>query len=67
MRISVDRSKCMSAGQCVLHAEELFDQDEESVAVVRRAEIPSEGDLADAARLAADMCPAMAIVVDSCT
>lgn len=60
MKIAVDRSKCIAAGQCVLKSPNVFDQDEEDGIVILRAEHPAETDQA-ATRLAAKVCPAGAI------
>lgn len=60
MKVTVDQDKCVSSGQCVLNASELFDQrDEDGVVVLLQ---PSPGpDQSDNARRAAAACPALAI------
>ncbi|OJZ68092.1 ferredoxin [Mycolicibacterium diernhoferi] len=60
MRITVNQDKCVSSGQCVLNAMDLFDQrDEDGVVELL---VPEPGpDQADNARAAAAACPALAI------
>lgn len=62
MKIVVDKSRCIGAGQCVMKAPRVFDQQEEDGMVILLAESPSGADQ-DAARLAARVCPAEAIVI----
>lgn len=63
MKVSVDQDKCVSSGQCVLNAAEVFDQrDEDGVVVLLTASPPAEE--ADNARRAAAACPAQAIYVE---
>lgn len=61
MRITVDTSTCVGAGQCALSAGELFDQDDDGVAIVLVDE--PEREQWPAARRAASLCPAHAIAV----
>ncbi|MFD4985478.1 ferredoxin [Streptomyces sp. NPDC058374] len=62
MRVSVDRDLCVGAGQCVLSAEGVFDQDGDDGLVVLRDSGPSPAEW-DAVRDAADRCPAGAITL----
>jgi ferredoxin len=62
MKLIVDKSRCIGAGQCVLKAPRVFDQQEDDGMVILLAESPSAEDQ-DAARLAARVCPAEAITV----
>jgi ferredoxin len=63
MRITIDESRCIAAGQCVLNAPELFDQrDEDGIVVLLDASPP--GAEQPAARLAAQLCPAQVISLD---
>lgn len=63
MKVAIDQDKCVSSGQCVLTAPDVFDQrDEDGVAVVLEPS-PSEEQAADV-RHAASVCPAMAIIVE---
>jgi ferredoxin len=63
MKITVNRDICIGAGQCVLSAGTVFDQDEDSGLVVLLDEAPPD-DLLEQVREAAQVCPALAIVVD---
>jgi ferredoxin len=62
MRITVDDSRCIGAGQCVLNAASVFDQREDDGIVVLLDPAP-EGDAREGARRAARLCPASAIAV----
>jgi ferredoxin len=62
MRIIVDTEKCVAAGQCVIEAPEVFDQRDEDGVVILLNESPAEDQL-EAVRRAAELCPALAIVV----
>jgi ferredoxin len=62
VRITVDPSKCVTAGLCVTEAEMVFDQDVDTGLVVLLDEHP-EGEAAARARDAARMCPALAITI----
>ena len=61
-RIHVDEHKCIGAGQCVLRAPRIFDQRDDGIVILLDATPPPE--LHAAARSAADLCPAEAIVID---
>ncbi len=63
MKIAVNQDKCVSSGQCVLNAMDLFDQrDEDGVVELL---VPEPGpDQADNARAAAAACPALAITIE---
>lgn len=62
MRVHADRDSCVSSGQCVMTAPDVFDQDEdEGVVIVKTATPPPE--LAKDVRRAAALCPAMAITL----
>ncbi|WP_107077822.1 ferredoxin [Micromonospora sp. MH33] len=62
MRVGVDRDRCCGAGNCVVTAPEVFDQDDEDgLVLLRRAEPPA--DTVDRVRLAVELCPAGAISV----
>jgi ferredoxin len=62
MRIQVDEQRCCAGGQCVLAAPELFDQRDDDGIVVVLNENPAP-DQYDAARDAAQICPAAAIAL----
>jgi ferredoxin len=61
VRITVDRELCIGAGQCVLAAPELFDQDDEGTVLLLHP-VPGPGQ--DGAAMAAEhACPARVISV----
>lgn len=61
VEVTVDRSRCISAGQCVSVAPDVFDQDDESVSVVLDPTPPAG--LTEDVREAAELCPSQAISV----
>lgn len=61
MKISLEKDKCITSGQCVMVAAAVFDQDDEGV-VVLLDENPPESEHA-AVREAAMICPAQLIHV----
>lgn len=61
-KVRVDEERCIGAGQCVLRAPRIFDQRDDGIVVLLDATPPPE--LHDAARKAADLCPAEAIVIE---
>jgi ferredoxin len=63
MKLTVDQDKCVSSGQCVLNADELFDQRDDDGVVVLLDDSPGP-DQADNARKAAAACPAQAIHIE---
>ena len=63
MRVIIDQDKCVGSGQCVLAAAGVFDQREEDGIVVLLDADPPAG-LHEGVRLAAALCPALAITVD---
>ena len=63
MKVTVDESRCIASGVCVMKCPEVFDQrDEDGVAVVLAPDPPAE--LQAQVHLAADGCPSMAIRLD---
>jgi ferredoxin len=62
MRITVNRSRCIAAGQCVLKAAKVFDQDEQDGIVILLSGNPAP-EFEASARLAARVCPSEAITV----
>ncbi|WP_299560020.1 ferredoxin [uncultured Mycolicibacterium sp.] len=63
MKVTVDQDKCVSSGQCVLNAGDVFDQrDEDGVVVLLDPEPPA--DRVAAVRSAAAACPARAIELE---
>jgi ferredoxin len=63
MKVSVDQDKCVSSGQCVLNAGDVFDQRDDDGVVVLLNDSPAPPE-ADNARIAAAACPALAIVIE---
>ncbi|MET9415685.1 ferredoxin [Streptomyces klenkii] len=61
MRITTDTGRCVGAGQCVLTAPRVFDQDDDGLVTLLLAE-PGAGEEA-AVRLAAGLCPSRAVTV----
>nr|CUI25734.1 Ferredoxin [Streptomyces thiolactonus] len=62
MKLSVDTDKCCGAGQCVLVAPEIFDQDDDGIVILLDS-APSDG-LRDAVEDAIAICPADVIHVE---
>lgn len=63
MRIIVDQDKCVSSGQCVLNAADVFDQRDEDGVVVLLTDNPAPESF-QGARNAAAACPAQAIQIE---
>jgi ferredoxin len=63
MRITVDQDKCVSSGQCVLNAGDIFDQRDDDGVVVLLNDSPASEQTEDA-RKAAAACPALAIEIE---
>ncbi|RNL63385.1 ferredoxin [Nocardioides marmoriginsengisoli] len=61
MRIEVDAPKCVTSGQCVMIAPDVFDQDDDGIVIVLD-ENPAEGQRGVVEESAA-VCPAAAIFV----
>lgn len=59
MRVEADREACISAGNCVMVAEAVFDQDDDGVVVVLADEVPAGEH--EHAREAVRLCPAGAL------
>ena len=62
MKIKVDPEVCVGTGSCITISPELFELNDEGVAMVKAAEVPSE--LASACREAAESCPVDAISIE---
>lgn len=61
MKVAADRDVCISAGNCVMAADAVFDQDDDGIVVVLVDEVP-EGE-EDNAREAVRLCPSQALRV----
>jgi ferredoxin len=63
LKISADREVCISAGNCVMAADAVFDQDEDGIVVLLVDDVPEEEE--DHAREAVRLCPSQALrIVD---
>ncbi|MFJ9891630.1 ferredoxin [Streptomyces sp. NPDC091287] len=60
MRITADTDRCIGAGQCVLTAADLFDQDEDGIVALLTDSVDSAADV-ELARQAEHLCPAAAL------
>ena len=61
-KVRVDEDLCIGAGQCVLVAPQIFDQDDRGLVILLDASPPPA--LHEAARKAARLCPAKAITIE---
>ena len=59
VKIEADRDLCIGAGNCVLSAEAVFDQDDDGVVVLLTEEVP-EGEQ-ERVREAVKLCPSSAL------
>ena len=61
MKVRADREVCIQAGNCVMVAGEVFDQDDDGIVVLLVDDIP--GDEEDHAREAVKLCPSQALTI----
>jgi ferredoxin len=62
VKIAADREICMSAGMCVMTADEFFDQDDDGVVLLVSDEVPnSHADVARRVHNAVKLCPSGAL------
>jgi ferredoxin len=61
VKVTADRDVCIQAGNCVMVADHLFDQDDDGIVVVLVDDIPD--DEADKAREAVKLCPSQALKI----
>lgn len=59
MRVNADRDVCIQAGNCVMSADAVFDQDDDGIVVVLVAEVPDEE--LDRVKEAVKLCPSQAL------
>ena len=59
MKVAAEREFCIQAGNCVMVAGEVFDQDDEGIVVVLTEEVTGES--IEHARDAINLCPANAL------
>ena len=59
MKVHADRDVCISAGNCVMVADSVFDQDDDGVVVVLADEVPAGQE--NNAREAVRLCPSQAL------
>jgi len=63
VKVHADRDVCISAGNCVMAADAVFDQDEDGIVVLLVDDVPEEEE--DHAREAVRLCPSQALrIVD---
>lgn len=63
MKVTINRDRCIAAGQCVMNAPHTFDQDEEDGIVILLQDSPP-AEQEKAVRQAARLCPAEAITIE---
>jgi ferredoxin len=63
VKVTVDQDKCVSSGQCVLNASEVFDQQDDDGVVMLLADSPPPKQ-AENVRKAVAACPALAIDIE---
>jgi ferredoxin len=63
MKVTVDQDKCVSSGQCVLNAGEVFDQRDDDGVAILLDDSPADEQAVNV-RNAAAVCPAMAIDIE---
>ena len=61
MRITADRDVCISAGNCVMAAEAVFDQDDDGIVEILVDGVPADEE--DHVREAVRLCPSKALRV----
>jgi ferredoxin len=61
VKVEADRKVCIQAGNCVMVADSLFDQDDDGTVVVLVDEVPAGEE--DRAREAVKLCPSQALKI----
>jgi len=62
MRVIINTSTCVGSGECASNAETVFTQDDRGLVVLLKADV--QGEEAEAARMAAFLCPSRSITVE---
>lgn len=62
MRVTIDRSKCVGSGNCMMTAPEVFEQDDDGIVVLLNATPPESQEAL--VRQAVELCPARVISTD---
>ena len=61
VKVTADRDVCIQAGNCVMVADAVFDQDDDGIVVVLTEDVPEEEE--EHAREAVKLCPSQALRV----
>ena len=61
MKVHADRDVCIQAGNCVMVADSVFDQDDDGIVMVLVDDIPDDEE--DKAREAVKLCPSQALTI----
>jgi ferredoxin len=61
VKVHADRDVCIQAGNCVMVADSVFDQDDDGIVVLLVDHIPD--DQQDKAREAVKLCPSQALTI----
>jgi len=61
VKVEADRDVCIQAGNCVMSADSLFDQDDDGIVVVLVDDVPDDEE--DKAREAVRLCPSQALKI----
>jgi ferredoxin len=61
VKVHADREVCIQAGNCVMVADAIFDQDDDGIVVVLVDDIPDAEQ--DKAREAVKLCPSQALTI----
>jgi ferredoxin len=59
VKVTANRDVCISAGNCVMAASDVFDQDEDGIVVMLVDDVPESEE--DHAREAVKLCPSQAL------
>jgi ferredoxin len=62
VRVSADRELCIQAGNCVMVAGSVFDQDDDGIVVILAEQV--SGEQAEQTREAVKLCPSSALALD---